>query len=324
MVNSLFLNPKPAMKGFISKDRHPFTALLILLLFIAGGFFVGNFVAMVLMNLLFNISLTDITRLTQDPNALPNGKLAVNLFQGVTHLFAFTVAPLVYLAFTGRSANAYLSPHKNIPLGLAILSALLILFIMPANSWLIDWNAHVQFPQALKAFETWAKEKEETLKVLTEQLTVFDSPGQFMFGMLVFGLIPAIGEEIVFRGLLQRGVLQVTRNVHVAVWVTAFIFGAIHFQFYGFFPRMLLGAVLGYLYAWSGNIWVPIAGHFMNNGFTVLILYLQQRKIINFQIESTDAMPVSSILFSVVLSLITFFYLYRGYKQVAGRQPTST
>jgi energy-coupling factor transporter transmembrane protein EcfT len=93
-VNLPFLNRKPAMKGFISKDLHPFTALLILLLFIAGGFFVGNFVAMLLMNLFFNVSLTDITRLTQDPNALPNGKVAINLFQGVTHLFAFTVAPL--------------------------------------------------------------------------------------------------------------------------------------------------------------------------------------------------------------------------------------
>ncbi|WP_146153553.1 CPBP family intramembrane glutamic endopeptidase [Adhaeribacter arboris] len=193
---------------------------------------------------------------------------------------------------------------------------------MPANSWVINWNANVHFPEALKAFETWAKSKEETLKVLTNQLTVFDNPGQFLFGMLIFGLIPAIGEEIVFRGLLQRSLNRVLRNTHVAVWVAAFIFGAIHMQFYGFIPRMLLGAILGYLYAWSGNIWVPIAGHFMNNGFTVLVLYLQQRKFINFQIEATTAMPLSSIMLSLIISVLTLLYLYRSYKNLPMKQPS--
>lgn len=311
------------MKGFISRELHPFTAILVLLLFIAGGFFIGNFVAVVLMNLLFKISLTDISQLTQNPLAQPNGKVAINLFQGVTHLFAFTLGPLAYLYATNQQTGAYLTPNKYVPLGLGLLSALLILFIMPANSWIINWNAGMQFPESLRAFEAWAKTKEDTLKVLTEQLTIFDSPGQFIFGMLVFGLIPAIGEEIVFRGLLQRNLLQVFRNVHVAIWVTAFIFGAIHMQFYGFFPRMLLGAVLGYLFAWSGNIWVPIAGHFMNNGFTVLILYLQQRKLINIEIESTDAMPLESILVSVALSGLTLFYLYKNYKNLPSRHSTS-
>ncbi|QMU27732.1 CPBP family intramembrane glutamic endopeptidase [Adhaeribacter radiodurans] len=308
------------MKGFISKDLHPFTAMLVLLLFIAGGFFIGNFVAVILMKLLFKVSLTDITLLTQNPNAQPNGKMAINLFQGVTHLFAFTLGPLAYLYASNRQPGSYLSPQKYVPGSLLVLSALLILFIMPANSWVINWNANVHFPEALKAFEAWAKAKEETLKVLTIQLTVFDNAGQFVFGMVVFGLIPAIGEEIVFRGLLQRSLLRVFNNTHVAVWVAAFIFGAIHMQFYGFIPRMLLGAILGYLYAWSGNIWVPIAGHFMNNGFTVLVLYLQQRKLLNFQIESTDSMPLGSILFSLIISVVTLLYLYRSYKNLPLKQ----
>lgn len=308
------------MKGFLS-PRSPFTTLLLVLLFIAGGFFIGNFVAVVLLNQFFKISLTDMTALVQNPTAQPNGKVAVNLFQGVTHLFAFTVAPLAFLYASGQKVGAYLSPQKYVPLGLGLLSALLILFIMPANSWVINWNAHVQFPEALSAFEAWAKNKEETLKVLTEQLTIFDTPGQFGFGLLVFGLIPAVGEEIVFRGLLQRSLVRITRNVHLGIWLAAFIFGAIHMQFYGFIPRMLLGAVLGYLYAWSGNIWVPIIGHFMNNGFTVLVLYLQQRKLVNFSIESTDAMPWSTILLSVTLTVICLVYLYRGYKNIPPTSP---
>ncbi|RDC62737.1 CPBP family intramembrane glutamic endopeptidase [Adhaeribacter pallidiroseus] len=304
------------MKGFISKDLHPITAILVVLLFMAAGFFIGNFVAVALINLLFKVSLTETLQLMQNPGLKPNGKVAINLFQGVTHLFAFTLAPLFYLYSSGQAANSYLTPQKYVPLGLGLLSALLILFIMPANSWIINWNANLQFPEALKAFETWAKTKEETLKVLTQQLTIFDNAGQFWFGMLVFGLIPAIGEEFVFRGLLQKNMILVLRNAHVAIWLTAFIFGAIHMQFYGFIPRLLLGAILGYLYHWSGNIGIPIAGHFMNNGFIVLTLYLQQKKIINYDIDSTAVMPWASILFSVILSVFTLFYLHRGFKNV--------
>lgn len=304
------------MKGFISKDLHPISAILVVLFFMAGGFFIGNFIAIVLLKLMYNLDLTEVTRLMQDPTMKPDGKIAMNLFQGITHFFAFTAGPLAYLYVRGRQPGNYFSPQKYVPLGLAVLSALLILFIMPANSWIINWNANIHFPKALKAFETWAKNKEETLKVLTQQLTIFDNAGQFWLGMVVFGLIPAIGEEIVFRGFLQRNLIPVFRNVHVAIWITGFIFGAIHMQFYGFIPRMLLGVILGYLYFWSGNILVPIAGHFMNNGFIVLTLYLQQHKLINYEVDSTAVMPWTSVLFSVVISVLTLFYLYRGFKSL--------
>ncbi|QNF35396.1 CPBP family intramembrane metalloprotease [Adhaeribacter swui] len=305
------------MKGFISKDLHPITAILLSLFFMVGGFFVGMFVAFVVINLFLNFGVTEVLRLMQNPGLEPNGKIAINLFQGITHLCAFTLGPLYFLLSSGQSAGTYLSPQKYVPLGLGILSALLILFIMPANSWIINWNANLQFPEALKAFETWAKTKEDTLKVLTQELTVFDNMGQFWLGMFVFGLIPAIGEEIVFRGILQRNLVISLRNAHVAIWLAAFIFGAIHMQFYGFVPRMLLGVILGYLYFWSGNIWVPIAGHFMNNGFIVLTLYLQQQKMINYEVDSTAVMPWTSILFSVVISVLTLLYLQRGFKNSA-------
>ena len=167
----------------------------------------------------------------------------------------------------------------------------------------------VSTDEFLAGFESWAKAKEEALKKLTEYLTRFGSLGEFLLGLLVFGLIPAVGEELVFRGVIQRQFIRWFQNPHVGIWVTALIFGAIHLQFYGMLPRTLLGALLGYLYWWSGNIWVPILGHFINNGFTVLMMYLLQRQVVDFDLDNTEAMPLPSILFSLAASGALLYFL---------------
>jgi hypothetical protein len=297
------------MKGFISKDSHPINYIFLLLLYILGGFFVGNFLSVAILQLNYDIGLLELSSVVADPASHPHGREAVNLFQGISHLCAFTLAPLALLLSFGHNFGAYFNPVRSTPLGLLLLSALLILVIMPANSWIIDLNTNMHLPEFLSGFESWAKAKEEALKKLTEYLTRFGSAGDLMLGLLIFALIPAVGEELVFRGVIQKQLIRWFRNPHVGIWITALIFGAIHLQFYGMLPRMLLGALLGYLYWWSGNIWVPILGHFMNNGFTVLMMYLLQRKVINFNLDTTAAMPLPSILFSVLASGALLFFL---------------
>jgi len=297
------------MKGFIPKDLHPVYYILLLLVFMLGGFFVGNFLSVVLLYGVYHFGLQDLALVVQHPEAYPQGKQAVNLFQGISHFCAFTLAPAALLYSFGFSLRRYLSPKWRVPALLFLLSALLIIVIMPLNSWFIDINTKMDLPDFLQGFERWAKEKEESLKALTQYLTAFDTIGEFILGILIFALIPAIGEELVFRGVLQTQFIRWFRNPHVGIWVTAIIFGAIHMQFYGMLPRTLLGALLGYLYWWSGNIWVPIIGHFMNNGFTVLLMYLLQRKVIDYQIDTEEAMPLQSILFSLVATVALLYYL---------------
>ena len=311
------------MKGFISPNLHPLYKFLILLGFMAGGICVGMFVVLVGLSLFFGFSLTDITAVTQNPAAFPNGRGAMVFYQVATHFFMFTAAPLAYLALAEPSVKRYLFQKKNY-VGLILLSALLALIIMPANSWLINWNAKMVLPEALKGFEAWAKQKEELLAELTKYLTKFDTVGQMLMGLVAFALVPAIGEELVFRGIVQRNLGAWFKNHHVAIWLTAFIFGAIHVQFYGFFPRMLLGALFGYLYFWSKNLWVPIAAHFMNNGFTVVLLYLQQQKMITANVESTDAMPWYFGLISLLLSLAVLFYLRQQFLSIPEEPEVAT
>ena len=84
-------------------------------------------------------------------------------------------------------------------------------------------------------------------------------------------MIPAIGEELLFRGVLQKQLIKGLGNAHVAIILTAVIFSAFHLQFLGFFSRALLGMLFGYLYYWSKNMWYPILTHFTNNGLALLL-----------------------------------------------------
>jgi membrane protease YdiL (CAAX protease family) len=308
------------MKGFISPQLSPFYKILILLGFLAGGICVGMFVALIGLKLFFGLSMTDIAQVTVEPKAYPNGRGAMVYYQLATHFFMFTAAPLIFLSMAEPSVKRYLFAKKNY-VGLLLLSALLALIIMPANSWLISWNAKMQLPEVLKGFEIWAKQKEETLAELTRFLTRFDTVGQMLIGLLSFALVPAIGEELVFRGIIQRNLGRWFCNHHAAIWVTAFIFAAIHVQFFGFFPRMLLGALFGYLYFWSKNLWVPIAAHFMNNGFTVFMLYLQQNQVIKADIENTDALPWQYGLISLILSIGLLLLLRKQFVSIPETRP---
>src|SRR5690606_4911795 len=148
----------------------------------------------------------------------------------------------------------------------------------------------------------------------------FHSAGELMFALVIIAILPAVGEEIVFRGLIQNELLRGTRNVHVAIWVAAILFSTIHFQFYGFVPRLLLGALFGYLYYWSGNLMLAILAHFVNNGVSVVALYLYQQGKFAFDIESQEAAPPQMVIISTILTagLLYYFYIYyRDRKTIA-------
>jgi membrane protease YdiL (CAAX protease family) len=308
------------MKGFISPGLHPFSKLLILLGFLAGGICVGMFVALLGLNIIFGLGMNDMAQITLTPQDYPNGRGAMVFYQLATHFFMFTAGPLVFLSFIEPNVKRYLFCKKNY-LGLLLLSALVALVIMPANSWLISWNADMHLPEFLKGMETWMKQKEEMLGELTKFLTQFNTTSQMLMGLLAFALVPAIGEELVFRGILQPNLARWTGNHHAAIWISAFIFSAIHVQFFGFFPRMALGVIFGYLYFWSKNLWVPIAAHFMNNGFTVVMLYLQKQKLVTADIESTSALPWYYGITSLLLSIALLWFLKQRFEAVPEDKP---
>jgi hypothetical protein len=132
--------------------------------------------------------------------------------------------------------------------------------------------------------------------------------------LIIVALLAAVGEELLFRGAMQNIIIEWTKNKHTAVWITAILFSAMHAQFYGFLPRMLLGVVLGYLYIWSGSLWLSMLFHFLNNGLAVLFSYLIGKGTISETAETVGAgdTPVYFVLLSLVVSAGLMFVIYKN------------
>ena len=204
-------------------------------------------------------------------------------------------------------------PINSTPVILVLLSTF---FFMILNSGVIEWNKSINFPEFMNSFETWAFNKEKELEKITIFLVSFENNWEFLFGILSIALIPGICEEYLFRGVLQKNFYLISKNIHIAVWLSAFFFSALHLQFYGFFPRMLLGVLFGYIYYWSGSIVYPMIAHIFNNFFSLTIFYFSQKGLLNenfeVSINSSPKIPMVLIIISAVL-FIGFMYLLRKY-----------
>ncbi|UOG74728.1 CPBP family intramembrane metalloprotease [Hymenobacter tibetensis] len=302
------------MKGFVSSRLHPFANLLLLVGLMLLAVCVAGFLMAVLSNLLFGVGLLEIGNVTNMPDTYPNGWGVSMLTQGVFLFVGFGGAALALPLLTGYTWADYFAPRRPVPLAWLGLALAIIICSVPFMSGLVEWNAKAHFPGFLQEFEKGAREMEDRAQVLTKYLTQFTSFGRFIVGLIVIAVVPAISEELVFRGVIQRNLVQWFGSRHVGVWLAAAIFSAIHFQFFGFVPRFVLGLVLGYLYEWSGNILVPMVAHFTQNGFQIVLLYLQQRQMLTaatFDPDSNEALPWWLQLLSLLITGALLWQLYR-------------
>ncbi|MNR07910.1 CAAX amino terminal protease self- immunity [compost metagenome] len=161
------------------------------------------------------------------------------------------------------------------------------------------------------------KEKEELAAKMTIQLITVRSNFDFIVNLVMIAVLPAIGEELMFRGGVQRSLERAFGNPHVAIWLSAIIFSTIHVQFYGFVPRMLLGAGFGYLYYYSGSIWYAMFAHFLNNAYAVCAaLYMQKH---NMPLDKADE-PIGFPWYGYLISAIITIALFKFFKDSAARE----
>ena len=202
----------------------------------------------------------------------------------------------------------YLQLDKEVSWLPACSVVLLMLIALPGINLLSWCNQQLTLPSFLSGLEQWMQAQEENAAVLTERLVKADTVWVLLINVFVMAVLPALGEEICFRGVIQRLFQPMDREkmsktaVHLSVWVAAILFSAMHFQFYGFVPRMLLGALFGYLLVWYGSLWLPILAHFVNNAVVVLAYnYYYMRGI---STDEIDAFGTGDTLWVGVLSLV--------------------
>ncbi len=249
---------------------------------------------------LFGLSFAEVSsgRATADNLALSRYLLAVNSI-GQFLLPPFLAAMLI----APRRANVLLGTRRK-PLFINVLRSL---FVMVAAVPFISLASSVN---ELIPLPVWAKEMEEVAARLTEQVLLVGDAQSFMLNLLVMALLPALGEEVFFRGYVQRVLRDWVGNPHLAIFASALFFSAFHLQFAGFIPRFLMGAALGYLFYWSGSLWLSIAAHFANNAIAVCAYFYITRHSIPVDMEQVDAAIQGTSLSALLSIAMTGYFLY--------------
>lgn len=292
------------------KTYNPWMLLLVTLGVTMVGFqFIGAFFGLTLSYLFYPGDIEMYYQAILDPTSDEAMRTPFLIMQGVGSLIGFIILPWLLLKFFYKGHIADFSNKISSPV-LVLITLITTLFFMGFNAPFIEWNQNFSFPEAFSGLEEKLKALEETLAKTSEFITHFDSWWQLLLGIVVVAIIPGIGEEFVFRGLVQNHVYRISNNIHVAIWAGALLFSLFHLQFYGLIPRMLLGALFGYLYYFSGNIIYPMIAHFFNNGFTLVMLYLYQQSVVEYNIDDTEVLPWPQVLFSAGITL-ALFVLFR-------------
>ncbi len=224
----------------------------------------------------------------------PNVLAALQLMQTMQAIGLFVIPSIGFAMLAATSKWKYLAVDKKPKLLPFIVVIIMAIFAIPFINYMGEWNSHLPFPQ-------WVYDRENEAEEMMEAFLSFNSIGLLVFNLFMMAILPAIGEEFLFRGVLQKLFYNLISNKHLAVWFTAILFSAMHMQFLGFFPRMILGAMLGYMVIESGNLWYSIVAHFTNNSVAVIITYLINTKRLAPEIETFGVGNFSISMLSAIL-----------------------
>lgn len=286
----------------------PFSQLIFALFVILVSFLIFMAVSMVIAVPLFGLDSFFGGFVIADFND-PESLRIIKYFQVVQSVGLFIV-PSVILAWLYHGAvSEYLFLKKKTTYVSLFLAAVLMIAALPFVNFLGEWNSRMRLPEFLSELERWMKNAEESAAALTEAFLKVETTGGLLFNLFMIALLPAVGEEFLFRGVVQRIFTRWTNSHQWGIWIAAVLFSALHMQFYGFIPRLLLGVLFGYLLVWSGSMWLPVAAHFFNNAFAVTAMFLIDKNVLNPSLEDIGATPDSkyAVLFSLALMFILIF-----------------
>ncbi|MGJ1241391.1 MULTISPECIES: CPBP family intramembrane glutamic endopeptidase [Sphingobacterium] len=293
---------------FPEQTPHPFQSLLRLILMVIGFGILSQIIAILII-----ASYYTYTRQVFSLESLMNGSANEMRFMLLMSSLGSFVVPS-YLMNTREGYGITYFKLKKWPSGMQFgYIFLAMLSFMPLMSLIGHWNESLQLPDNMQSLQRWMERSEKESGDLIKGIIMDSSISGFLYNIVVLALIPAIGEELLFRGILQKIIGRWLSNQHVVIWLVAIIFSAIHLQFFGFVPRMLLGAFFGYLYVWSKNIILSIFGHFVNNaGATIGAFYYMRQGKSYDELNAFELQSWWIYLVAFIFTLIFVFLFYRS------------
>jgi uncharacterized protein len=262
---------------------------------------------------IFGISISNIGLVMSDLQSSTGLNLA-RFMQIGSQLGLFLIPPLLMAFLVSRNPFGWLGFGRRIPVVQLIAGIALLFVALPFLHWLAGINDMMNLPDWLSGVESWMRDQEDYAEVITKQFLDVKGLSLLLFNLLMIAMIPGIGEEMLFRSVLQPLLSKAFKSVHFGIFLTAFVFAAMHLQFYGFLPRLVLGLFMGYAFYLSGNIWLPVIMHTVNNGVAVVVHYLHFNGLSTVSVKDAASFSDSYVfvVLSVILSLICLVVMVKS------------
>ena len=279
--------------------------LLVLALLMIGGLLIFTSLGELIILLIYHT-----------PNMLEASDpvTAIRISQMLTTIGAFLVPALLFAYCQDRMWFNYNAANRKPPYAMTNIVLILSITLLPVVGVLSAFNQNIM-PQEGSVAE-FMRNMEEAANHILELVTSQHSTWDLISNLLIFAVLASVCEEFFFQGALQPLMMKWTKNPHIGILITALIFSALHFQFYGFIPRFVLGVYLGYLFFWSRSLWLPILAHVLHNALSILIDYtLQGRGINTNDLQFTDVRgSIPTAISCALVSAMAIVYLWRTYR----------
>jgi uncharacterized protein len=289
------------MKGLL-KSKSPGSQLLLLVGICIFSLFIFSLIGTIILAKIAGMKLTELSDMSKWDYSKPEIIFLIRGMQVVQFVGLFLIPVFVCARLFSTDTGKYLGfkkPSNNLYYVVAI--AVMIVAI-PLVNWLGELNRNVQFPDNI---EGWMKRSEEetakTVNALLSKRTIKD----LLINVICIAGLAAVGEELLFRGMVQRLFIKIFRTPWPGIIITAFLFSAMHMQFYGFLPRFLLGILLGAVYWYSGSLWTAILAHFVYDALVIVLVYFNPEMLKEGNTPAaTNIALIGSISFVMVVLLI--------------------
>jgi membrane protease YdiL (CAAX protease family) len=285
---------------FRENQSHAILSLLLLFALVASGVLAGGICVSI---------ITSLGKVSLSPEGMSNAteaeRMVLRLALMANQACSFILPSWVYLRFIPVSPGwerfwkiglARKMPVVLLSAAFLFAAAPSVLYSYELNKTLLEWAGKVHDGSSMPG----------TLRAILQM----DSPPAFLMNLLLIAVTPAIGEEWIFRGLLQPLFQTLSSSAHLGIWLSAMVFSFFHFQLEGFLPRMMLGLILGYTFHWTRSIWIPMLLHFLNNAFQVGAIYFGKESYSELGLEDLPPVP----FYAVSLSLICLYLIGRSLK----------
>ena len=264
----------------------------------------------------FNLAFFDLPLQSASLGTLGHNSenlLAVKILQITSQIGLFIIPAFAFSFLTTSNTINGLSFRRFHSLQPLIFVFATTLLAIPFVNLLAEWNASWHLPEFLQNIELWMRQMQATNDKLLEFILVMETPTDIGLNIVMMAILPAVGEELIFRGVIQKQLVKWLDNPHVAIFITSFIFSAFHMQFLGFVSRLILGMVFGYLFYYSKNIWTAITAHFINNSLALTIAFIYGAELSENTLANPSDLP---ILLLSVFGFLTSIFLIVKYKHV--------